>query len=439
MKVPRRIALSLINSLKGGVVPRVGLPYITVGRKKEIAALLSDIDIISEGGATFRFIVGKYGSGKSFLLRAVANYAMDKGFVIADADLSPERRLYGTRNQGLATYKELIKNLSTRTKPDGGALSLILDKWINMTEESVVASSHLSLDSPLLPSLVEKKIIENISSLKGMVHGFEFSKLLALYYSAYISGDDDKKSSLIKWFRGEYTSKAEARAELGVGIIISDDDWYEYIKLLAAFLKGAGYKGLIVMIDELVNIYKIPNLTARNYNYEKILTIYNDTLQGKAEYIGFIMCGTPQCIEDPRRGVFSYEALRSRLDFGKFSNESFTDMYSPIIRLSPLSSEEMLVLADRLSDIHAELYGYTRKITDDDLCDFISIEYSRIGANANITPREVIRDFIELLSIAEQNPTLSVKIYFHKKASPVPRQMTTVTTMTTHLSLHSKR
>ena len=408
MKIPRRIAQTLINSLKGGVVPRVGLPYITVGRKEEIDALLHDVDIIADGGASFRFIVGKYGSGKSFLLQTIRNYVMAKNFVVVDADLSPERRLQGTRGQGLATYKELIRNMSTKTKPEGGALSLILDRWISNVQQEVMASSGLSIADPQLSPLVEKKISAVIFSLNELVHGFDFARLLTLYYQAYISGDDETKAKVLKWFRGEYTTKTEARQELGVNIVITDDDWYEYLKIFACFLNRAGYAGMLILIDELVNIYKIPNAITRQYNYEKILTMYNDTMQGKARHLGIIMCGTPQCMEDPRRGIYSYEALRSRLAEGHFSG-GHKDLLSPVIRLRPLTNEEMLILVEKLADIHAALYEYPQIVTQQDMVDFIEIEFGRIGADTHITPREVIRDFIEVLDIVYQNPGVKVR------------------------------
>lgn len=402
-RVPKRIAQTVLNSLKGGVVPRIGLPYITVGRKAEIEALLHDVDVIQEGGASFRFIVGRYGSGKSFLLQTIRNYVMDKNFVVVDGDLSPERRLQGSKGQGLATYRELIQNLSTKTRPEGGALTLILDRWINSVQTQVV-SKGIASDDPKFEAAVDQKIYGVISSLNELVHGFDFAKLLNMYYHAYMSGDDETKAKVVKWFRGEYSHKTEAKKDLGVDIIISDSNWYEYLKLFATFFRQAGYAGLMIMIDELVNIYKIPNAISRQYNYEKILTMYNDTLQGKAKYLGIIMCGTPQAVEDRRRGVYSYEALRSRLASGKFAQESARDMYAPVIRLEPLTAEEMLVLTEKLADMHANLYGYERTITDNDLAQFIKIEYARVGADTNITPREIIRDFIELLDIVWQNP-----------------------------------
>ena len=403
-KIPKRIAQTVLNSLKGGVVPRIGLPYITVGRKAEIEALLHDVDIISEGGASFRFVVGRYGSGKSFLLQAIRNYVMDKNFVVIDGDLSPERRLQGTKGQGLATYRELIQNLATKTRPEGGALPLILDRWINSIQAEVAQETEFSQEDSKFTEAVDKKIYEVIGNLNELVHGFDFAKLLKMYYEAYVSGDDETRAKVIKWFRGEYSRKTEAKNELGVNIIISDDDWYEYIKLFAMFFKQAGYAGLMVMVDELVNIYKIPNSISRQYNYEKMLTMYNDALQGKAKYLGIIMGATPQAIEDRRRGVYSYEALRSRLANGKFSKEGATDMYAPVINLEPLNAEEMLVLTEKLAQMHATLYGYESTITDEDLATFIKIEYGRVGADTNITPREVIRDFIELLDITLQHP-----------------------------------
>ena len=408
-KVPKRISQTVLNSLKGGVVPRIGLPYIAVGRKNEIEALLHDVDIIEEGGASFRFIVGRYGSGKSFLLQTIRNYVMDKGFIVADADLSPERRLQGTRGQGLATYRELIGNLSTKTKPEGGALTLVLDRWISSVQSEAAQETGLTPGDPMLTKSVDQKIVMVTSSVSELVHGFEFARLLSTYYHAYVEGDDETKAKVVRWFRGEYSLKKEAREELGVNIIITDDDWYDYLKLFAAFFRMAGYAGMMIMIDELVNIYKIPNSITRQYNYEKMLTMYNDTLQGKAKYLGIIMGATPQALEDKRRGIYSYEALRSRLAEGRFSRPGARDLLSPVIRLEPLTAEEMLVLCEKLAGMHADLYGYERRIGTEDLVTFIKIEYGRIGADANITPREVIRDFIELLDLLYQNPTMQIE------------------------------
>ncbi|MBQ6590689.1 MAG: ATP-binding protein [Lachnospiraceae bacterium] len=405
-KVPKRIAQTVLNSLKGGVVPRIGLPYITVGRKNEIEALLHDVDIISEGGASFRFIVGRYGSGKSFLIQTIRNYVMDRGFIVADADLSPERRLQGTRGQGLATYRELIGNLSTKTKPEGGALTLVLDRWISTVQTQILQETGYAPGDPALTRAVDQKIYEVTAAVSELVHGFEFAQLLSMYYHAYVEDDVEKKMKVVRWFRGEYALKREAKEALGVNIIITDDDWYEYLKLFALFFRLAGYSGMMIMIDELVNIYKIPNSITRQYNYEKMLTMYNDTLQGKAKYLGIIMGATPQAVEDKRRGVYSYEALRSRLAEGKFSRPGARDLLAPVIRLEPLTPEEMLVLCEKLSDMHAGLYGYGRTIGTENLADFIRLEYGRIGADQHITPREVIRDFIELLDLMYQNPDL---------------------------------
>ena len=407
-KVPKRISQTVLNSLKGGVVPRIGLPYIAVGRKNEIEALLHDVDIIAEGGASFRFIVGRYGSGKSFLIQTIRNYVMDRGFVVADADLSPERRLQGTRGQGLATYRELIGNLSTKTKPEGGALTLILDRWINNVQGDALQETGLTPGDPALTREVDKKIYAVSAAISELVHGFEFARLLSLYYHAYLEDDDETKRKVVRWFRGEYALKREAKEELGVNIIITDDDWYEYLKLFAVFFRLAGYAGMLIMIDELVNIYKIPNSITRQYNYEKILTMYNDTLQGKARYLGIIMGSTPQAIEDKRRGVYSYEALRSRLAEGKFSRPGARDLLAPVIHLEPLTPEEMLVLCEKLCRMHADLYGYTPRLGTQELADFIKLEYGRIGADQNITPREVIRDFIELMDLLYQNPALTM-------------------------------
>ena len=406
--VPKRIASIIINALKGGVVPRVGLEHVTVGRIKEIETILHDISLIEEGGATFRFVVGKYGSGKSFLLQTIRNYACERGFVVVDADLSPERRFAGTKGQGLATYKELIQNMSTKSKPDGGALPLILEKWISGIMVKEKAESGLNGTEAEFIINVEKQIYRMAQSLEGMVNGFEFAKAIAAYYRAYREGDEELKSRVLKWFRGEYPTRKDAKDELDINFIVTDETWYDFLKIFAAFMVGAGYKGIVVLIDELVNIYKIPHSITRQNNYEKILTMYNDVLQGKAKHIGFLMGGTPQCIEDKYRGVYSYEALRSRLGEGHFSTESLMDMSAPIIKLAMLTQEEMYVLIEKLKDMHANLYDYTPFFTHDDLIYFLTAEYNRVGAATHITPREIIRDFIELVNIIHQNPGLDI-------------------------------
>ena len=405
-KLPLRIANILINALKGGVVPRIGLEYITVGRTQEIAAILHDIEMIEDGSASFRFIVGKYGSGKSFLLQTIRNYATAKGFAVVDADLSPERRFAGTKGQGLATYKELIQNLSTKSKPDGGALPLILEKWISGIQASIRAQSDA--EGEAFNRLVEKQIYVVAGSLEGMVNGFEFAKAVAAYWRAYQQDDAAMKSNVLKWFRGEYATRKEAKADLDINFIVTDETWYDFLKIFAIFLVNAGYKGLLVFIDELVNIYKIPNSITRQNNYEKILTMYNDVLQGKAKHIGFLIGGTPQCIEDKYKGMFSYEALRSRLAEGHFATDEMKDLTAPIIRLQMLTQEEVYVLVEKLRDIHAQLYNYTPTMNHEDLLYFLTVEYNRVGAGTHITPREIIRDFIELVNILHQNPNRSV-------------------------------
>ena len=388
---PKRITSTVLNALKGGVVPRVGLEYITVGRDREIDALLRDIDIIADGGAAFRFIVG--------------NYATERGFVVVDADLSPERRFVGAKGQGLATFKELMKNMSTKTKPDGGALPLILERWISGIQSAVAAEDGVLPGDPAFDRLVEQKVYQVTGNLQGMVNGFEFAKAVLLYYEAYLSGDDSLKSNVLKWFRGEYPTKTEAKRELNINFIVTDDTWYDFLKIFAEFMVYAGYRGMLVLIDELVNLFKIPHSATRQSNYEKILTIYNDVLQGKAQHIGFLIGGTPQCIEDKYKGVFSYEALRSRLSEGRFASDTVKDMLSPIIRLKMLTYEEMYVLIEKLVQMHGQLFSYEPKLTQEELVAFLSAEYNRVGADTHITPREIIRDFIEFLNILYQNPS----------------------------------
>lgn len=417
LKIPKRITTALVNSLTAGVVPRIGLEHIAVGRRPEIEAILRDMENIAEGGAAFKLITGKFGSGKSFLLQMIRNYAMDRDFVVADADLSPERRLVGTKGQGLATYKELMSHLSTRTRPDGGALEMILQKWIITLQQSVMQEYAYGPDHPQLGEEVEKRIYAVASAMRGLVHGFDFAKVLATYWNAHKLADDVLKQDSLRWLRGEFATRTEARKALGVGVIIDDDNWYDYMKLWAEFTAAIGYKGLLLFIDEGVNLYKITNSISRQSNYEKLLTMFNDTMQGKAENLGIFIGGTPQFVEDSRRGLFSYEALRSRLVAGRYGAAGLNNYTGPIIALDMLSHEEILVLLQKLRDIHAHHYGYEARLSQEQLVHFMEEAVGRLGADELLTAREVVRDFMDLLHTLHQHPEITFESLVGERSS----------------------
>lgn len=407
LKIPKRISTALMNSLGAGVTPRIGLEYIAVGRRNEIETLLNDLANIAEDGSVFRFIAGNYGSGKSFLLQIIRNYAMERNYVVADADLSPERKLTGGKGQGLATHRELMQNLSTKVRPDGGALSSILEKWIYNVQMEVIKELNIPSDQPQLQAQVEIRIMETINSMDSMVHGFDFARVLMAYWRGCKTGCDDLKNASLKWLRGEYTTKSEAYAELGVRTIIEDDTWFDYIKLMSSFARQLGYTGFLVLLDEGVNLYKISNTISRNSNYEKVLNMFNDTMQGKVQGLGIYMGGTPQFIEDNRRGLFSYEALRTRLVTTRFEMNGLKDMQGPIMYLQRLTNEELFVLLKKVLDIHMQHYAYISPVAEDDLIAFMQIVADRLGAEKLLTPREVIRNFIAMLNVIQQNPGIT--------------------------------
>jgi hypothetical protein len=405
--IPKRVSTALLNSLGSGVTPRIGLEYIAVGRKSEIETLLNDLANISEGGSVFRLIVGRYGSGKSFLLQIIRNYAMERNYVVTDVDLSPERKLCGNKNQGLATYQQLMQNMATRVRPDGGALSAVLEKWVAQIQMSVMDELKITASDPAFSSQVEMRILKIINGMDCMVHGFDFAKVMTTYWEGCKTGNQELKASALKWFRGEYTTKTEAYSALGVRIIIDDETWFDFIKLMSSFVKQIGYSSFIMLIDEGVNLYKIPNSITRNNNYEKLLTMFNDTMQGKAAGLGIYMCGTPQFVEDTRRGLFSYEALKSRIASTRFVKDGLRDMQSPIIYLDRITNEEIYVLLLKVLHIHEQHYGYSSGVTEENLIAFMRAVSKRVGADEMLTPREIIRDFIGILNVTMQNKDIS--------------------------------
>ncbi len=407
-RVPKRILTSLLASVSAGVVPRAGAPYIAIGRKDEIAALLSDLETVNEGGGSMRFLIGRYGSGKSFLIQLIRGYALERDFLTADADLSPERRLYGTGGSGVATYRELMKNMASKASPDGGALSRIIAKWITELQARVLASGLTAADAGFSAAL-EQEVLNTLRELEFLVGGFDFARVMTAYYRAYVEGNDERRSACLRWLRGEYATKTEAKRDLGfsVSVIIDDDNWYDFLKLWASLARVMGYRGLVVFIDECVNLYKISHRVSRENNYEKILSMFNDTLQGRAPGLALVLGGTPQFLEDTRRGLFSYEALRSRLCDSRFALEGFKNLIGPVIRLRRLSDEELFALISRITRLYAQNYGAEPRITQEQMVEFLKICLGRAGADSMITPREMLRDYMTVLNILMQNPEAS--------------------------------
>lgn len=403
-RVPKRILTSLLSSVSAGVVPRAGAPYIAIGRTDEIAALLGDLEAVNEGGGSMRFLIGRYGSGKSFLMQLIRGYALERDFITADADLSPERRLYGSGGSGVATYRELMKNLASKASPDGGAMPRLIARWIGDLQADLL-SAGMTVEDERFRAALGAKIAAVLREMEFLVGGFDFASVVTAYYRAYLDGDDAKMSACLRWLRGEYSTKTEARGALGMPIstIIDDANWYDYLKLWAALTRQMGYRGLVVFIDECVNLYKITHRISRENNYEKILSMFNDTLQGRAPGLALILGGTPQFLEDSRRGLFSYEALRSRLCDSRFALEGFKNLIGPVIRLRRLSNDELFALIRRITALYAQNYSWEPRISEEEMVQFLNLCLDRAGADAMITPREMLRDYMTVLGILMQN------------------------------------
>lgn len=409
-RVPRRILGTIVSSVSAGVVPRIGAPYIAIGRRDEIAALLSDLEQLDAGGGSMRFLIGRYGSGKSFLMQLIRGYALEQNFLTADADLSPERRLYGTGGTGVATYRELMKNLACRTSPEGGALPTLLARWISDMQNRLMQQG-ITPEAPDYGQRLEAMVFETLHDVECLVGGFDFAKVITAYYRAYGETGDaarDKMGACLRWLRGEYATKTQARIELGfpVSVIIDDENWYDCLKLWACLARKFGYRGLLVFVDECVNLYKIANRISRENNYEKILSMFNDTLQGRAPGLGIVFGGTPQFLEDARRGLYSYEALRSRLCDSRFSPEGVKNLIGPVIRLRRLGDDELLALINRMTYLYSTYYNWEARLSEEDRVTFLNVCLARAGADAMMTPREILRDYMTVLNVLMQNPEL---------------------------------
>lgn len=385
---------ALIQSLRAGVVPRVGQHLIQVGRVGELEALLKDVDRLADGGSSFRVVIGEYGAGKTFFLNLVRAIAMERKLVTLHADLNPDRRLHASGGQARSLYAELAKNMSTRTKPDGGALQGIVEKFISQAKAQAKTSGESA----------ENVIQARLNELTEMVNGYDFAHVIAAYCRGFDEDNEQLKGDAIRWLRGEFSTKTDARAALGVRTIVDDASIYDQLKLLSRFVRLAGYAGLMVCLDELVNLYKLANTQARNANYEQILRILNDSLQGSTQGLGFVLGGTPEFLMDTRRGLFSYPALQSRLAENAFAKSGLVDLSGPVLRLTSLTPEDFYVLLQKLRHVYASGDPQKYLLPDEALPQFMSHCHQRLGEAYFRTPRTTITAFINLLAILEQNP-----------------------------------
>ncbi|MEI5995301.1 ATP-binding protein [Candidatus Enterococcus mansonii] len=415
MNIRKRDSLVILNSLNGGVVPTRGIQHIMVGRTEEAKQIMTDLDNIKSGLSVVRFFVGSFGSGKSFIQGFIKQLAFNEKFVVASADFSPERRLYGNEGKAVSIYSELIKNLSTATQPEGNALPKIIDRWINECQKEVL--NEMGLDFDAIETLevvkaVEEKIKDVVNQLDEFTGGFEFSRILIQYFTGFLQENVELQRCALKWLRGEYGTKTEAKTDLGLREIIADDNWYNYLKVLSQFIKLIGYSGLVVNFDEAINLYKITHVQTREKNYETILKMYNDILQGNVEGLYITFSGTNEFLEDERRGLYSYGALKRRLEINQYETDEYRDFEQPVIRLTPLKNDEVFILLQRLRDIHAAHYSYGTTITENEIKNYMIEMYNLPGAEDFLTVGDIIRRFLGALNILQQNPTFDRETIF---------------------------
>ncbi len=402
MSVPmirKRERDAIIQSLRAGVVPRIGQQHIQVGRASEVQALITDLERIADGGSGIRFIIGEFGSGKTFFLYLIRSIALQKRLVTLHADLTPDRRLFSTGGQARTLYQELLHNMSTRAKPEGGALASVVERFVTSAIEEARTRGAK-------PAVV---IHERLGSLSEMVNGYDFADVIAAYWRGYDTGNEILKSNAIRWLRGEFSTRTDARAALGVRTIVDDANVYDQLKLLARFVRLTGFTGTLVCLDELVNLYKLANAKARNTNYEQILRVLNDCLQGSAEGLGFLLGGTPEFLMDTRRGLYSYSALQSRLAENRFVKDGLVDLSGPVLRLANLTPEDFFVLLGKLRHVYAGGAVDRYLIPDEGLKAFMQHCSQKIGDAYFRTPRNTIKEFVSLLAVLEQNPGTSWK------------------------------
>jgi len=405
---------AIINSLLGGVVPKIGVQHITVGRSAEVEAFLHALEDVKNGHSIVKFWIGDFGSGKSFMMHLLNTVALKQKFVVSNADFTPDNRLYANDGKAVVLYSAIMDNIAIQTKPEGGALPTLLDKWIeqimiNTAQENGISPTEIRHEQYI--ELIQRNILKTVNEVTE-VGGFDFAHVIMKYYEGFIKHDEQLRRNALKWLKGEYKTKTEAKQDLGVREIINDLNYYDMLKNFTKLFVSIGYSGFMINLDEAINLYKIATAAMREKNYEKILSIYNDCFQGKVSNLFINFAGTKEFLENPRRGLFSYQALKSRLETNKFENLNIRDFAQPVIRLMPLNNNEIFVLLKKLQAVFELNYNIKMDVVDEDIRLFMEELYNKPGAHEFLTPREVIRDFLNVLSIIRQNPNINKQQLF---------------------------
>lgn len=417
--IKQKDAIAIINSLESGVVPKSGIQHITVGRNDEVLALTKAMDDVMKGHSLVKFWIGDYGSGKSFMMHLLTAVALNQKFVVSNADFTPNIRLYANDGKSLALYTAIMDNLSIQVRPKGGALPTLLQKWIDQVIDQTAQTNNIpiiEIRDPKYSSLIQSSIMKTINQIVD-AGGFDFGYIINKYYEGYINDDDLLCKNALKWLKGEYTTKTEARKDLSVRSIITDENYYDMLKNFCKLFTNIGYKGFMINLDEAVNLYKISTSTMREKNYEKLLSIYNDCFQGRVENLFINIAGTKRFLEDKGRGLFSYNALKTRLEVNKYETLEFRDFAQPVIQLMPLTNNEIYILLERLRDIFNLRYNDNINFTSQDIVCFMEAILNKPGAIEFLTPRDVIRDFLNIMNLLRQNPNLDKNSFFNKNDS----------------------
>jgi hypothetical protein len=388
----------VLKSLRAGVVPADHIDLIQVGRGGEQATLAKDILHILKGGSSVRFVTGDYGSGKTFIGELTRQKGIKQGLVVAAAALSPDKRLQAKTGETRNLYSALVRSFSTKARPNGTALVNIVERFILTT----LREAHVNSLDP------RAHIAHRLRDFEELAGGFDFIKVVQCYWLGFENQDDELKSTALRWLRGEFINLSDARAALGVRSIIDYRNFFSGLKMLCQFVRMAGYPGLLICLDEMVALYELSHKQTRINNFNEILNIVNDCLQGQVQGMGFVFLGTPEFVYDEKKGLYSMPALKSRLALNRLATKGLTDVSGPVIELKPLQEVEMDELLHKLR--HVQAYGVAKDYLIDDMALWQFMLQCRAihGQQYFLNPRLAIKTLLDLLAVIEQNPNVKV-------------------------------
>lgn len=387
------ILREIIDSLRNGTVPAEGTENIAVGIDEELTEIQDQIERTREDKSAFKFIIGDYGSGKTFFSTSVREMAYDKKFVVSSVVISQETPLHKFEE----LYRKIMEGMRTSENKKIPAFNFILEEWLLNIEDKVIEIEGLDPyeDSKKFQIEMNKRINEELMIVGSIAASF--ANAIRAFYKAKYEGDTVLAQGAVAWLKGDNV-RAELKSKLGVIGTITRENSFEFFRALLQMIKTAGYEGLMIILDEVETVQKLVRKDMRSAAYENLRFFIDESDRNSFPSCFFLYTGTTDLMES-EKGFKSLEPLYQRIKVEREKGDKFKNLRQPVMFLDGLNRDRLYEVACRVRNIHGQVYSWmpNDKLTDDFIKRLINDMTLGFGGEINIGPRGFLRTLIDIL------------------------------------------